>query len=123
MKMRRYTHNENPMDVIRAMISRGDPVAPQEAAELLDVRMLPVIQESVASVLLESIGGKKASAVTSECSVCGTKAASKVEIPRHAKDPITRCPECGKHNGPGANTVRGSTNYTGSPGSFYDEGL
>jgi hypothetical protein len=123
MMMRRHEHSENPMNVVRDMLTKGTPVAPQKPVELLAVRTLPVPQESAGASLLEALDGKSANVEASECAVCGTKAAKKMKIPRHPKDPITRCPECGANKGPGKNTVRGATNYTGSAGSFYDESV
>ncbi len=121
--MRRHKHNENPLNVIRSMLTQGTPISPQSPAELLGVRNPSVTQESAGSVLLEALDGKSANIEASDCSVCGTNSAKRVKIPRHKKEAITRCPSCGIHTGPGKNTVRGSTNYTGSPGSFYDESI
>lgn len=98
MRMRRHYHNENTMDVVRRLLIRSHQQSMTEAKD-----------------------GKNASTVTEPCKVCGSKATQHIKIPRHKRDPVTRCPECGKNTGPGANTVRGSTNYTGSPSSFYDE--
>jgi len=121
MRMRRHQHSENPLDVVRSMLTKGSPTAALSKPELLDVRNIATLTESTADVLFEQMDGKKASTETEPCKVCGAVSTSKVRIPRQKKDPINRCGECGKHTGPGANTVRGSTNYTGSPGSFYDE--
>lgn len=110
MRMRRYELNENPLDVVRSLIAR---------------KSLPTSTSSsdVAGVLFEQLDGRRATAKVEPCEYCGATGTTRVVIPRHGKDPITRCPECGKNIRPGQHTVRGSSNYSGQAGAFYDEGL
>lgn len=115
MRMRRHEHSEEPMNIIRSMLAYGTTDAIKGPKKFLGAT--PVVSDS----LFEALNGKKARVQTSACRECGTAVAQKIEIPRHPKEPISRCPECGHNAEPGKNTVRGSTNYTGSPGSSYDE--
>ncbi len=105
MKLR----NENPLDVVRSMLTKGTPTTPEAPPS------------SMRQSLFEAMDGRRADTTSEPCKVCGSTEATRIRPSRQKRTSITRCPECGKHTGPGANTVRGSTNYGGSPGSFYDE--
>jgi hypothetical protein len=101
--------SENPLDVIRSMLTHGTPNVSETPTS--DTRQ----------ALFEQLDGKSASVTTEPCKVCGSSAATRIRPSRQPRTSITRCPGCGHNRKPGANTVRGSTNYGGSPGSFYDE--
>jgi len=109
MKMRRTDHKENVLDVVRLMVVGKTPQASKS-----------VMNESVASALFEAMDGKSAHVQTKDCPSCGGSATMRVVIPRHGVEQISRCSSCGQNNQPGANTVRGSSNYTGGATYNYD---
>lgn len=71
----------------------------------------------------ESLGeeGTKETVATEPCKHCGSEQAKRVVIPRHGKDPITRCLRCDSDGTVGNPMDQGTGNYSGGASSHYDE--